>query len=349
MKTTRLSLLLVIVLLSIVMLGRTQESATSASTIVARPYETAAGLQKYRKIRAVPLPDPRNLFRGSPAADKSLLWRMHLALQLVKRPGLNQRQVRVILDAISLATPGFFAARTAEEKTKADDALQSLARRAVSAFPNNQVTELFANIADAKDEEDILKMYYDLSALPLSTRKALYTNASPNDKSDLWRTHLALFLVKRPNLNQWQQQVILAAMSLVTPEYFGVRSSDPAWKTKVREPVRSFEEQMVDAFPLEDAAKIFGTLGDDSDGANSSASVLLKSINYKPLSDSGPYKQWTHKSLAAQDFQRGQTTCQCSTDSDYCPISGYCRSTNCTPTGDGCGTFWSYPCNGTCR
>lgn len=182
-----------------------------------------------------------------------------------------------------------------------------------------------------KAEGSFLKMYYDLSALPIKDAKASFRNALSNDKSELWRTHLALFLVRRPQLNEKQKKVILAAMSLATPEFFEMRSSDPGWKTKVREPLRSLEEQIASAFSRQDAMKIFATLGDNTESANCSAtyarSVLLKNINY----------------------QRPAASCECSTVSDWCPISGYCSAGNCNPTQSGCGTFWTYPCNGVCR
>ena len=217
-----------------------------------------------------------------------------------------------------------------------------------SASTTGASPKLFPNQGGVKTKADILKMYYDISALPLKKRKASFRNASPNDKSDLWRTHLALFLV-RPELNEWQKDIILTAMALATPELFEVRSSDSAWRTKVREPLRSLEEQIFAAFSLEDAAKIFATLGDDAASAKSSASLLLKNINYKPLSDSGPYQQWTHNGLGGQDFELERGSCECSTASDYCPIWSSCGGSSCNSTGDGCGTFWSHPCNGACR
>lgn len=174
------------------------------------------------------------------------------------------------------------------------------------------------------------KMYHALSTLPVREAKAVFRNASSNDKSALWQTHLALFLVKHPELNERQKKIILAAMSLATPEFFERRPSDTAWKTKVRDPLRSLEEQIASAFSRKDAVKIFATLDDDTEFANCSATyagpVLLKNINY----------------------QRAPS-CTCSTKSDWCPISGYCSSTSCSPTDSGCGTFWSYPCNGDCR
>jgi hypothetical protein len=347
--TTRLSFLLLIAVLSIGMLGRTQEFVTSAYTTVACPYKPRVLLQ--RQNSTVALPDPRNLFRGSRARDKSILWKVHLALQLVKRPELNERQVRIILDAISLSTPEFFAAGgdTPAKKFRADEALASLKRGALGAFPNGEAAELFATLAGEKTEADILKMYYDISALPLKKRRASFINASANDKSDLWRTHLALFLVKRPDLNERQIETILAALSLTTPEYFEVLSNDPAWKEKVRDPSRALEGQIITAFPLEEAAKIFATLGDDAELAKRNAAVLLKNINYRPLSDSGPYKQWSHSRLGQQHVEPVLSTCDCSTQSDYCPAWNACGGGSCNSTQRGCGTLWSYPCNGACQ
>jgi len=265
---------------------------------------------------------------------------------------LNERQVRIILDAISLSTPEFFeTSKNTFAKTKADEALQSLTRKAFDAFPNSQAADLFSNIGGGKVEVRFLKMYFDLSALPLRQRKASFRNASSNDKSDLWRTHLALFLAKRPNLNSEQKKTILAAMALITREHFGIWPSDSAWKTKVRDPLRSLEEQIVGAFSLEDAAKIFATIGDDTepaDGATYEDSVILKNVHYR-LNGSGPYTRWPRSRSIGPDIQPKLSTCECSTESDYCPIWSYCGGAACTKTSSGCGTFWRYPCDGACH
>ena len=333
------------------MFASAQRTITSWTTPVAHGYVTLDLRQTRQQISVVSFRDPRNDFPGSQPRDKSVLWKIHLAMQLVKHE-LDQRQTRVILDAISLATPEFFATAThgPSDKTKADVALESLRRRALGAFPNDQAAELFGNIVDAKAEADLLKMYYDISALPLKNRKASFRNASANDKSGLWKTHLALFLVKRPELNEWQKAVILAAISLATPEYFATRSTDSAWKAKVRDPSRDLEAQIVNAFSLEEGAKIFATLGDDAEVAKSSASVFLKSINYKPLDDRGPYKQWVNSRFGNQDMELEQSTsCGCATQSDWCSYWKMCILGNCSSTQDGCGTLWNHPCNGVCR
>jgi hypothetical protein len=345
LKTTIRPLLLLLMAVScIVMLARAQD-ATRTSPTVAGPYEAGELRQTYGEMPA-PLPN-FGKSRSSWTRDKSSSWKVHLALRLVRRPELNERQVQIILDGISTE---FFADANGPraKKAKTDDAFQALRRRAFAAFRKNEAADLFVNRAGRKAEDDILKMYYDLSALPLPERRVSFRNASSNDKSELWRTHLALFLVKRPELNEWQKQIILAAMSLATPEYFDVRSSSPDWKVKVREPLRSLEQQVLMAFSFNDGAKIFATLGDDTEAVKRTptyvGSFLLSSINYK-LGDSGP----TGNQFLIQDRYRDGGTCACSTDSDWCPISGYCNSTSCKPTESGCGTMWRYPCDGACR
>lgn len=198
-----------------------------------------------------------------------------------------------------------------------------------------------------KAGQDALREYYDISALPLKDRKASFRKASSNAKSELWRTHLALFLIKRPDLNEWQRNVILSAISLATPAHFDLRAGSQDWKTKVRDPLRSLEEQIGFAFSIEDAAKIFATLGDDTEAANiHSGSLLLSSISYKQPVNSDLYRARNVSRSGGQDLMLERSACQCSTDSDWCHMSSSCSGSNCTPTDNGCGTLWSYPCNG---
>jgi hypothetical protein len=351
LKTDRFSSLLFIVSLLTVMLAGTQQSATSSFAIAASCCGSGAPLEKYASVVTLPIPDPRLLLKDSQPADKSGQFKMHLAMQLVNHPEFNKQQVQVIFDAISLSTPEFFADSntTPANRTKADEALASLTRRAVSAFTHDQATQLFGNVAASAGEEDVLKMYYALSALSVSERRVAFRNASASLKSTYWKTHLALFFVKQ-ELTEWQKELIWSAASLVTPEYFRIKSGDPDWEAKVGQPTYSLEQQIFDAFSMDNAARIFANLGDNEESARTSASVLLKSINYEPLSKSGRYKPIILSRFAAQDdFELESTFCECATNSDYCSIWRACRSGGCSWTPDGCGTFWSYPCNGACR
>jgi hypothetical protein len=341
--TTRFWLTLLVAVIGLITLAGALDTAT-ISTTLAHPYETSELWQKPVWTSA-PLQDRGNFVKSSWTNEKISVWRIHIALQLVKRPKLNGQQARILLDAISLSSSEFLSTGTPANNGKAD-ALEALKRRAFAAFSKEEAAAIFAE--SEKTDDDILKKYYDISALPLTERKASFRNASSNDKSNLWRTHLALFLVKRPELNEWQKEVILAAVSLATPEYFEVGPKNPTWRTKVQDPLRSLEEQILAAFSFEDGAKIFATLGDDTEAAKRiparTGSFSLSGVTYKQLSDSGPYK------FDNQDrFPRAGGPCTCSTQSDWCPISGYCNSNDCKTTESGCGTLWKYPCDGVCR
>lgn len=225
--------------------------------------------------------------------------------------------------------------------------------RTLASFVKNEVAGLFG-VANERDEQEIIRKYYDLSSLPLKGRRASFRRASPAEKSGLWRTHLALVLVRRPELNEWQKHIILSTILLLTPEHYEVPSSSSEWKTKVREPSRLLEQQINLAFSSEDAAKIFTTLGDNTEAAKNGrplgGALSLKSINYQPVSDSGPYHQWIHSRFSAQDIELEQnSSCGCSTVWDFCWGVKYCAASSCNSTQDGCGLGWSYPCNGVCR
>ena len=303
-------------------------------------------LKKYKELASLSAPERRIAFTDASAADKSSFWRVHLALYLVKRPELSEAQRRVVLDAISLSSPEFFAAidSNALARTSGEDALRSLTQRALSAFPKDEAAEVFSNLGGGTADDDILQRYNQISALALKQRKAAFRNASTRDKSSLWRTHLALSLVRHPELNELQKQIIVEAMSLATDRSFEVGFD------RVRGGIRSLENQAIVAFTKEDGIKIFATLGDVTAQATNSldaGSSLPKNVASMQTSDFRPYSRLTRNRFAAgQDFDLAGDACVCSTNSDWCPINGHCNGTVCSQTNSGCGFLWSYPCNG---
>jgi hypothetical protein len=349
MTTTRLSALLLMAVFCIINLARAQDVAPT-SALAGRHFETGEPLPWFS------LPATGG-FAGGPAdMAQPGPWTIKLVGRLAKHPELNRRQLQILLEAISLSSSEFFAASANTTiRVKADDAVQGLRQRALAAFTKNEVSSLFDYAATQQSEQEIVRKYYDLSSLPLKGRRAAFKIASAGDKCGLWRTHLAFSLINHPEFNEWQKEIILAGMLVATPEYFDVPSNSPDWKLKVREPSRALERQIAVAFSREDAASIFATLGDNIEaakrGPTNASPAFLTSINHKTFSDSSSYRQWTVSRYSSQDIELEQQAgpCQCSTSSDYCPIWGSCRSGVCQTQGGGCGTFWSYPCNGVCR
>lgn len=224
-----------------------------------------------------------------------------------------------------------------------------------AALPNSEVADRFFSVNSWQAEQEISKKYQDLSALPLKDRKSIFRRSTPAEKSGYWRTHLSAYLVNHPDLNEWQQKIVLDAMLLLTPAYFAVPSESPEWKTKVDQPSRSLESQIDVAFSREDAAKIFATLGADSQaaklGPTAAGIASRKSINYEPpISDTLPYHQWTNSRFSIQDLELDQNaTCGCNLDQDFCWGWKYCSANACAASQGGCGLGWQFPCNGVCR
>src|SRR5207245_3817680 len=96
--------------------------------------------------------------------------------------------------------------------------------------------------------QDPLKKYADVSALPTEKRRAAFIEASAREKSELFRTHLALYLARHAELNEDQKQIILEGMSLATPERYELRPDSPDWKAKVGEPMKQSELRIRAAF-----------------------------------------------------------------------------------------------------
>jgi hypothetical protein len=198
-------------------------------------------------------------------------------------------------------------------------------------------------------EVSALQKYNAMSALAMDQRKAAFRNASIVEKSELWRTHLALFLNKRPQLSELQKDVVLAAMALATPDWFEARSGADKRRVDVR--LRSLEERIVAAFSKEDRVRIFATLGGEPAPCASTPdqrnTVLPNTINDNETTHLSPFNSWTNEPVW-QDLQQDET-CQCSTESDWCPMFSLCTTGKCTRTNGGCGIFWNYACDGKCR
>lgn len=199
-----------------------------------------------------------------------------------------------------------------------------------------------------------LQKYSDISALPMAKRKAAFRKTSPQGKSNLWRTHFALYLAKHPGLSQAQRVIILEGMSLATPELFEVRSDNPDWKAKVQERLKQFESRIRGFFSRDEGERVFATLGDPEPPTTRSSSgtpILPKDSNRRESSISGRNVRTLNRFVGKNPGFEGEGFyCSCSTESDWCSTNMHCTSQSlCTITTSGCGTLWAYWCNGVCK
>ncbi len=279
-----------------------------------------AYLRRYQEMAALPVSERRALFVQSSAAEKSSLWRVHLALTLAKRSELNNDQREVVLEAISLAIPELFSLTSESPlwKTKVDGPLQLLRQHALGAYSKQEAAAILSNISDDEAEITLLQKYTAISALSLTDRKALFAKSVSKDKSDLWRVHLALYLAQRPTMKKEQREVILDAISLATPELFSLSPDNPLWKAQVGEPLQLLNKKALVVFSKSEGAEFLNNLG--------GRDTVLSGLDPDP----DPSKK-----------------CNCSHDSDWCILYD-CFGTFCKRISTGCGTFWMHPCTGLC-
>jgi hypothetical protein len=308
-------------------------------------------LQKYEDLSVVPIEKRRAAFSNASPKDKSDLFRTHLAIYLARHAELTEDQRRIILKGISLATPQLYEQPldNADSKAKTEEQLRQFQVSVLSGFSRDQGAKIFATMGDLAVQDDLFQKYREISALPMRERKAAFKNALPQDKSDLWRIHLALYIAKHPELSEAQIVIILEGMSLVRAELFDVPFDSPEWKPKVKEPLKRFENHILGVFSKEEAARVFATIGDAQNPSDiprvklpSTSQVFSRQSGYESRGEMFVLTRFaTKNSLAWAD-------CACNRSESWCGSNASCRADTCETTQYGCGYFWLNTCNGGC-
>lgn len=122
---------------------------------------------------------------------------------------------------------------------------------------NGQKTSASAKSSNANVKDEFVQKYKDVSALTAPERKAFFKNASAKDRSNLWKTHLALYFVKNPNLNNEQKDLILESISISTPELFEFTADNSSKEITLQ----SLAQHALGVFSKTEAAEIFANLG----------------------------------------------------------------------------------------
>ncbi len=274
-------------------------------------------LQHYIDISSLPKDERKKNFSNVSAEEKANLFKLHLALQFVKRPDLTKEQKDLILEGISIITPDVYGRENPEklEKSRQDGIL--LDQKARVLFSKQEVIEIFADLGGGTTEISLLQKYLDISALSVPERKDTLQNVSAEEKSSLWRVHLPLHFVKQPRLNNRQMEIILEAITFITPELYKIPIDSSEWKVKVDEPVKLFTRRALEVFSKKEISEIFSNLGG-------------------------------RKSSSKDNIALEVGWCDCARESDTCVW--WCGGSACgVPPCTGCGVLDLFVCNGTCQ
>ncbi|CAN5686583.1 hypothetical protein BH24ACI2_BH24ACI2_09660 [soil metagenome] len=158
-------------------------------------------LQSYIEISSLPMNERRKFFNDLSAGDKANLFKLHLALQFVKRPNLSNEQKDLILQTIPTLSFESYEKANSEAIAKTRQEASLLQQKARVIFSKQEGFEIFANLGGDTTEIDLLQKYQDISTLSLSKRKDVFRKVLAKDKSNLWKVHLALNLATRSGLS----------------------------------------------------------------------------------------------------------------------------------------------------
>ncbi|HMS40428.1 MAG TPA: bacteriocin fulvocin C-related protein [Pyrinomonadaceae bacterium] len=124
-------------------------------------------------------------------------------------------------------------------------------------------------------QKDVLQSYIDISSLPKDKRKEFFSNLSAEEKANLFKTHLALQFVKRPNLTTEQKELILETISFATPNVY-----DKNNKEKSRQNSDLLGQKAKNLFSKQEFFEIFADLS----GETTDISLLRKYQDISNLS-----------------------------------------------------------------
>ncbi|HEX8395897.1 MAG TPA: bacteriocin fulvocin C-related protein [Pyrinomonadaceae bacterium] len=292
-------------------------------------------LQTYKEISALPMnanmPERRALFLKLPSVEKSEIFKLHLAMQLVKRPNLNQEQKDVILEAISMITPESYADNI-EKRSIAQQKTTSLQQTSSLVFSKKEVFEIFASLGGDNTDIQLLEKYQQITApIYQNERRGEFSKASAQEKSNIVRLHFASQIAKR-FLNREQLNFISEAISIVSPEFYSAVKGTPEWaKNKVIQ--ESAKERTLNFFSKEDAFNIFASLGGKS---------CAERKNTK-----------SNTSNSEDPIEESKENCGCHYADDWCGTwSGgtkRCHIGGCETTLFGCGYGMWNECDGLCK
>jgi len=277
-------------------------------------------LQNYIDISSMAKDERKQFFGELSSEEKANLFKLHLALQFVKRPSLNIEQKDLILESISFATPDIYD-KTNIEKSRQNADL--VGQKAKNIFSKQEFFEIFADFNGEETDVGLLRKYQDISNLSMSKRRDVLEKLSAAEKSNLWKLHFTLHLVKIAQLSNQQMKIIIEAISILTPELYEIPKDDLEWEAKVNRPIQLFSSRAVSVFSKDEIAKIFSNFG----GKTNSSKDDTKD-NHTELLDA---------------------RCNCSRQWADCSGLSQCGGLCSVPPGGGsCGFGGLYVCNGIC-
>lgn len=331
--------LLIVGLISFLTLNTIAQEKVSAGKKQSQKADVENSIvQNYIKTSSFPTDERRKFFSNLSAEDKANLFKLHLTLQLVKRPNLTKDQKDIILESISTIAPDTYD-RT-KDRTPTANFAQSIKARAGTVFSPQEVFEIFATLGGNREDIAMLQKYQDITVSPFRVkRRQDFSKLSPQEKSNTMKTHLILQMAEK-SLSKRQLEFILEVLPSVSPELYSAKKGTTE-RSQFDASLNSLSERVLDFFQKEEAVRIFVSLGgEEGFESTNSATVSAKSL---PTPTTTARFEKTNSAAGL---------CSCATNDDYC--GWWHRGATCGGGGPcevtlgGCGFLLGEDCNGQC-
>lgn len=281
-------------------------------------------LRNYIKIAALPAGKKQQAFSEASNEDKAQIFKIHLALQFMKRPDLNKDQKDLIMDVISKVSTATYDRSTPEKRGKIEQDESVLEERALSVFPSRETYEIFADLGGSSTDLEILQKYEEAISLPtMAQRQKLFRETTPLERSNLWKTQMIYYLATA-KFNKAQQDFVLEVIALSTPRAFDFPRGGSASRNEETKTMDALETKAFNLFSKEEVFAFFMNLG----------------IHKLPVSRADQTQGYVIEEPTPS------SPCSCRW---LCFGCFECKSGGCTETPAGCGLFLNSPCTSRCE
>lgn len=283
-------------------------------------------LQRFLEMSALPSGKRQRFFSDSSNDEKAGFFKLHLALQFIKRPNLTKEQREVISEAVSKVSPDTYDKSNPDKRAKAEKSAMELQSKALGVFAPNEAYEIFASLGGEKDDVALLQKYLDVVSLPtmLKRRKA-FRESLPTDKSNLIKAQMAYYLATYEGGKE-RQGFLLEAITLAVPDAFSSPNGKDEGRTKAKLSLEPLRDKANKLFSEREIFTIFMSLGTEEKISTKNTNATQLTIDDPPPAES------------LED-------CGCVW---WCSPCHYCKSGGCKETTSGCGFFLDSSCTGKC-
>lgn len=178
---------------------------------------------------------------------------------------------------------------------------------------------------------ELPKDFASFAALPEGHRRAVYPLLADGERASLWQAHWQAALAGG-GLSSDQQALIYEAIASFDESAFAALRPDARNNAAALENLKSFEAKVASLFDRKQATRLFAELGP---------------VSVRQIFELEPGTTVPGGPVVTPGPPVVVIDCSCSTVSDWCTKPATCLSANCRKV-SGCGTLWTYTCDGVC-